>query len=238
MMLGKKAARHDAGLPRLGAFLRLHEVAGVPLDVSPPAVETWGLYANDRVADCTVAAAAHMIVGWRALEKTQKPPPTDDEVVALYRRLAGENDEEGATALDALNLWRTVGLSGDTVVGYAAISPASVPMVRTVVWQFGGLYLGLALPSSAQTQWESGDPWTLVNGPRGERGSWGGHAVNVVGYDPGGLCLVSWGRLQRMSWEFLAAYGDEAFAVLDTDEWLGDVPGLDSQGLAAALAAL
>ena len=33
-------------------------------------------------------------------------------------------------------------------------------------------------------------------------GSWGGHAVDVVGYDDAGLTVVSWGALLRASWDF------------------------------------
>jgi hypothetical protein len=69
-------------------------------------------------------------------------------------------------------------------------------------------------------------------------GSWGGHAVAVAGFDAEGLTVVTWGRLQRMDWAFWAKYADEAFCILDTMDWLGDLPGFDVTGLTAALAAL
>ena len=48
-------------------------------------------------------------------------------------------------------------------------------------------------------------------------GSWGGHAVDVVGYDEAGLTVVTWGALKRMTWAFWGRYGDEAWCVLSPD---------------------
>ena len=55
---------------------------------------------------------------------------------------------------------------------------------------------------------------------RGEPGAWGGHVVNAVAYDDQGCTgVLSWGILQRMTWQFYKTYCDEAYAVLSPD-WL------------------
>jgi hypothetical protein len=74
----------------------------------------------------------------------------------------------------------------------------------------------------------------------GAPGSWGGHAVFVVAYDGRGLTCISWGKLQRMSWNFWVAYCDESYGLLSKD-WIersGAKSGLAPSGLdVAALAA-
>ncbi|MCW2687643.1 MAG: hypothetical protein JWR37_2533, partial [Mycobacterium sp.] len=69
MKLGKLPARDDVRTIRLGALLG----AGTPTSpaaVAPPAVADSGMYANDRMADCTCSAAAHLIKARHALERT------------------------------------------------------------------------------------------------------------------------------------------------------------------------
>ena len=75
---------------------------------------------------------------------------------------------------------------------------------------FGGVYVGLQLPNSAQDQ----DVWDVADGSAAIPGSWGGHAVNVISYDPCGVNLITWGARKRASWEFLGMYCDEAYALL------------------------
>ena len=56
-----------------------------------------------------------------------------------------------------------------------------IPDVATAIWLFGGAYIGVELPISAQTQ----DVWDVPANltPDDEPGSWGGHAVYLVGYE-------------------------------------------------------
>ena len=56
-----------------------------------------------------------------------------------------------------------------------------IPDIATAIWLFGGAYIGVELPVTAQKQ----DVWDVPAnpGPNDEPGSWGGHAVYLVGYD-------------------------------------------------------
>ncbi|MGO8790269.1 MAG: hypothetical protein ACLQVL_23205 [Terriglobia bacterium] len=56
-----------------------------------------------------------------------------------------------------------------------------IPDIATAIWLFGGAYIGVELPITAQNQ----DVWDVPAnpGPNDEPGSWGGHAVYLVGYD-------------------------------------------------------
>ena len=61
-------------------------------------------------------------------------------------------------------------------------SPVSrIPDIATAIWLFGGAYIGVELPITAQNQ----DVWDVPANltPNDEPGSWGGHAIYLVGYD-------------------------------------------------------
>jgi hypothetical protein len=86
------------------------------------------------------------------------------------------------------------------------------------VYMFGGCYIGVLLPQSAQGQPIWSVPPMGPTGP-GAPGSWGGHAVPVVAYDARGLTVITWGAMLRMTWQFWETYCDEAYAILSQD-WL------------------
>jgi hypothetical protein len=96
------------------------------------------------------------------------------------------------------------------------VEPGNHLHVRQASTLFGGIYIGLELPVTAQDQ----DVWAVpaggAKGP-GAPGSWGGHAVNVVGYDAHGLTVITWGAKKRMTWAFWDAYCEEAYALLSRD---------------------
>jgi hypothetical protein len=122
--------------------------------------------------------------------------------------------------LDVLNFWRKSGFGGHRLFAFAALDLKNTAHVKLAVSMLGGVYLGVNLPASAQEQTGPGKLWDLPAGGMhrdGEPGSWGGHAINVVGYDAHGLDVITWGQVQRMSWSFWSAYADEAWAALSLD---------------------
>lgn len=237
MRLGKLPPKYRRDILRLGPLLDEPALRTPPPLINPPAIEQWGMYGNDVHADCTCAAAAHMIVGWRGFEHTAAAAPTDADVLSLYARVNGGEDS-GAYAIDVLHQWHNEGLGADKIAAFVKVDQHQTDHVRQALWQFGGLYTGFNLPRSAQAQ--GAGTWDVVpslnmQGPA-IPGSWGGHAVNAIGYNPVGPMVVTWGRLQQLTWAFWDAYCDEAYAVFDTLDWLGDVPGFKADELVAALA--
>src|SRR5487761_1638078 len=92
---------------------------------------------------------------------------------------------------------------------------------------FGGVYIGLALPNTAQTQ----DVWDVSpnGGADAKKGSWGGHCVFVPQYDEHGFTCITWGKLKTMTLAFWKKYCDEAH-VLFGQNWLtaqGSPAGFD-----------
>jgi hypothetical protein len=179
---------------------------------------------NDQIGDCTCAAAGHLIMEWTA-NASKMVTPTDQDIVTAYSAITGYNpvtgaNDNGAQELDVLNYWRQQGIAGHKIEAYMALEPANHTHVMDAVWIFGGCYIGLALPKSAQAQTSNKQIWSVPpsgTGGDGKPGSWGGHAVPVVAYDARSLTVVTWGALQTMTWGFWAAYCDEAYAILSPD---------------------
>jgi GNAT superfamily N-acetyltransferase len=217
--LGKLPPRVDVRTLSLKEYVdraRLPEPPDV-LDVTAPVAE-WPMYANDRIGDCTTAAAAHMIEAWTAESRGAAVEVSESAVLAAFDRVKLVDPltgEEGAVELDVLRDWRKHGVGRHRIGAFARVSVHDHLLVRTAAWLFGGLYIGLALPLSAQRQqtWD----WNGSLAGDDRPGSWGGHAVDVVRYSPGSLTAVTWGRLQDLTWPFWDRYVDEAYCILSND---------------------
>src|SRR5208337_5436095 len=113
------------------------------------------------------------------------------------------------------------------LLGFADPHPADLLAVRQAISLFGGVYIGLSLPLTAQNQpvWDVTDP----TDPGAAPGSWGGHCVFVPKYDADSFTCITWGGLQKMTTAFWMEYCDEAHALLSKD-WLGAVGAMASPG--------
>jgi len=237
--LGKAAPRIDV---RTLSLARYVDATKLP---KPPAlydgtkhVQDWPMYANDRLGDCTCAAAGHMIESWTAATHGTATEVPERSVVTTFEHVKivdPQTGEEGAVELDVLNYWRRRGIARHKIGAYAKVPVYDHTLVQTAAYLFGGLYIGLSLPVTAQRQ----KVWDFTGSLRGPAapGSWGGHAVNVVRYDPTGLTCVTWGTLQEMTWAFWDRYCDEAYAIISADFLEnGETPeGLDLAALKADL---
>jgi hypothetical protein len=217
--LGKLPPRVDVRTLSLKEYVdpaRLPEPPDV-LDVTAH-VAAWPMYGNDRIGDCTTAAAGHMIEAWTAESRGAAVEVSESAVLAAFDRVKIVDPitgEEGAVELDVLRDWRKHGVDHHRIGAFARVSVHDHLLVRTAAWLFGGLYIGLALPLSAQRQqtWD----WNGSLAGDDRPGSWGGHAVDVVRYSPGSLTAVTWGRLQDLTWPFWDRYVDEAYCILSND---------------------
>jgi hypothetical protein len=217
--LGKLEPRLDLRTLALARYVDREVLPAPPaeLDFSRPVLE-WPMYGNDRIGDCTTAAAAHMIEAWTAASGGRSVEVPERAVLDAFdavKVVDPATGEEGAVELDVLRFWRASGIGSHRIGAFARVGLGDLDLVRTAAFLFGGLYIGLQLPLRVQEQdtWD----WTgRLDGPD-TPGSWGGHAVNIVGYDDGGLTAVTWGRLQRLTWAFWGRYCDEAFCIISVD---------------------
>ena len=218
LKLGKLPVRLDVRTLRLARYVDRAQLPSPPeqLDLTGH-VPDWPMYDNDRIGDCTIAAAGHMIEAWTAAAGRFAEVSESDVLRAFdaVKITDPSTGEEGAVELDVLRYWRATGVGGHRIGAYAGVSLHDQQLVRTGAYLFEGLYIGLALPLTAQRQdvWD----WTGSLAGPAKPGSWGGHAVDIVGYDADGLTFVTWGSLKRMTWRFWERYVDEAYALISPD---------------------
>lgn len=220
MKLGKLGYKHD------DRTLKLENYLGAALPPAPPSLDlstpiaAWPMMANDRLGDCTCAAAGHMIQQW-STEAGHAAIPTDADIIKAYSAISGYDpatgvNDNGAYELDLLNYWRKTGVGGHKITGFTSVSRVGGSLLRESIYLFGNCLLGLALPISAQSQLV----WDYVsNTGDGAPGSWGGHAVPIVAYDASGATCITWGQRKKMTWMFIQAYCDEAWGALSPD-WM------------------
>jgi hypothetical protein len=219
MKLGKLPHRHDPRTLRLAKYLP----AVLPDPPEPfawsPRVPSWPMLKNDDVGDCTVAGALHLEQVWTAANG-RAYNPTDTEAISAYSAITGyrpgdDSTDNGAVLLDVLNYWRAHGIGGHRISAFAQVDAADPIHVMTAIWLFGGLYIGLELPTSCQDQ----TLWNCTDYRDGDRapGSWGGHCVILTDYDAQGLTCITWGAKKRLTWGFLDTYSDEAWAIISPD---------------------
>lgn len=229
LKLGKHLKRVDDRTLQLAAYIDLSALPKAPPSVSwAEHVETWPMYLNDELGDCTCAAAGHgeqltSAINHREFDVTDTDVERLYELVSGYDPTTGQNDN-GAVILDVLNALRKVGIGGHKIGAFAEIDITNDNLLRAAIDLFPAVPIGVALPTELQKQ--ANDPSKVWNKPRNLKGpnapgSWGGHCVIFVGYDAKTLSFVSWGQVYRMSWSFWHAYGDEAWATLAA-EWIAD----------------
>jgi hypothetical protein len=215
------------------------------LPPAPPAVDhsqnrhQWGMMGNDKFGDCAVAAAGHMIQEWTSLISHDVQIP-DDEIIRVYRIL-DPSLNMGVTAGSVFNYWHDQGIGGHKIEGSTWVG-LNQTHIKDCIYLFGNCYIVINLPASAKTQLDNNQqtwevpPEGMVGA--GTPGSWSPpdnegklrayHMVPMIGYDDAVTEVITWGLLQRMSWNFFNAYGLEAWGVLSTD-WI-DAKGVSGSG--------
>lgn len=246
---GRKLGRlpNNPAKPRLtlAPFLRDDYKGAVPgiVDYSDR-VADWPMYGNDRLGDCTAAAAGHAEEVWSVYGTGSLVEVTDQDVIDFYSGSTGYNPadpstDQGGVMQDVMTYWRREGIAGHQIAAFFELNPHDLDEVRAALWLFGGVNVGLAFPAFAMDQFEAGQPWDIS---RHNTRIEGGHDVWLVGMDDAGTAtVVTWGRLQKMTpafWaRYVAANRGEAWAVCSL-EWTADdgvsPAGLDTAALNAA----
>ena len=223
MKLGRKAIKTDTRTLAIGDYLK-------PSLPAPPPAKDWtagntnfGMMLNDKLGDCTIAGVAHAVQVWSANTATIITTP-DATVESYYEQWDGYNPSDpttdsGGIELDVLNYWRHNGFDGHGLLAFANAKPLNIVQIQQSITLFGGVYIGVALPVTAQGQ----DVWDVVpnSGADAKKGSWGGHCVFVPKYDQHTFTCITWGKLKTMTQAFWKKYVDEAYALLGQN-WLTD----------------
>lgn len=242
MKLGKRPARPGA----IKFALKDYAVA---LPVPPKtfghqSLETsWGMLGNDQYGCCVFAGAGHETMLWNK-EANKNVTFTDKEVLSDYSKVTGfnpndPNTDQGTDMVVAASYRRKVGVIGQgkrhKVAAYLNINLKDKTLLKQAVYLLSGVGIGIQFPSSAMTQFNNGKPWTVTTSKIE-----GGHYINCVGYDAKYIYIVTWGKIQKMSYGFYQKYCDEAVAYLSPEFLLDDksLEGFNLSQLQADLKAL
>lgn len=218
---GKKSARHDKRTLALANYVNASILPNPPdnLDYTTK-ITNLGIMLNNSLGDCTAAGVGHIRQAWTANNGSQQIW-TDDQIRQIYSLTSGYipgNDltDNGAVELDVLNYWRKTGFFGDQIAGFMALEPQNNLHIKQSVMLFGGVYVGVGLPVSAQNQ----TVWHVT--PGGADGdstisSWGGHCLIICSYNITGPIYLTWGKYQQATWGWHNTYCDESYALLSSD---------------------
>jgi hypothetical protein len=242
LKLGRKSIKTDSRTLAFGRYLTAELPAPPPSIDWTKGITQWGMMLNDRIGDCTIAGVGHAIQVFTANTSVMATVP-DSTIQQYYAQWDGyvpgdPSTDSGGVELDVLNDWRQQGFAGNVLLAFADPQPASLVEIRQSIALFGGVYIGLSLPLTAQSQ----DVWDVVKRGRASAvpGSWGGHCVFVPKYDEKSFTCITWGQLKTMTIPFWNKYCDEAHTLLAQD-WLtakGAPSGFNQEQLAADLQAI
>lgn len=212
--LGKRPAKLDARTLRLAKYF-LASLPPAPAEVDwTSGITDWGMMLNDTLRDCTIAGCGHAMRVWSAARGGEYTLP-DAAILQKYEQWCGYVDgdsstDQGGVEIDVLNDWRNRAFYGHLLYAYADPDPMDLEYVKQAINLFGGIYIGLALPMSAQ----GNRTWDVSSGDNAIPGSWGGHAVFCPKYrtDTDGnliITAISWGELYDITQAFWL-YNDPA----------------------------
>lgn len=228
--LGKKAPKIDHRTLRLSTYISSLPSAPAAKDWSA-GNQSWGMMINDRLGDCTIAGVAHAIQVWTQAQGSIVTL-ADDVILSYYESWDGyvptdPDTDQGGVELDVLKNWKNSGFSGHKISSFTSVNPKNEDECKQALNLFGGLYIGIELPLTAQNQ----DVWDVVPDPgdgSADAGSWGGHCVFAVAYDANGVTVITWGQLKKMTWAWWLKYCSEAYAIISLD-WFNS-SGIDPTG--------
>jgi hypothetical protein len=221
MKLGRKAVITDSRTLKLAKYISTALPAPPPARDWTKGIANWGMMLNDKLGCCTIAAVAHAVQVFSANTASEVTVP-DAQVLQYYEQWDGykpsePNTDSGGVELNVLTNWQKSAFGVHKLIAYADPAYTNLEQIRQAISLFGGVYIGVSLPITAQTQ----TVWDVVpnGGESAKPGSWGGHAVFVPKYDADGFTCITWGELKTMTVAFWNAYVDEAHALLSHD-WL------------------
>jgi len=223
LKLGKKPARLGAVKFKLSSYVDLSKLPTPPAEFGHAnSISDYGMLGNDNYGDCVFAGAAHETMLWR---KEAKLYYHFDQrsVLSDYSALTGfdpndPNTDQGTDMQQAAEYRRTVGIVDSLgwrhhVIAYMALDSSNVQEIYTAMYLFDAVGIGITFPASAMDQFNSGQPWTVVQGSPIE----GGHYIPGLGRQSGMIQVATWGKIQLMDEAFLVANCDEAIVYLTVE---------------------
>lgn len=214
--------RVAAGLPNIPGTINIDRATDVP---------QWPMYLNDQLGDCTIAGMGHLFGAMSVYGGHPFALFNDSVIQSTYSAIGGyvpgqPNTDQGCAMPDVLKYMSSTGMTDEAgkthkVAAWAAFgNPTDATLLSQVLAIFGGVYLGINCPQSAETEFDNHQVWTYVtNSPIA-----GGHAIAMhhrkpYGSQVGVFDFSTWGALQWATLSFISGYVEEAYVVI-TEDWI------------------
>lgn len=244
--LGKSAAT-----PELVKFVYEKYFDTTELPQAPAAfshadkVSSWGMLGNDDYGDCVWAGADHEHRQWNAsagrVVRFSRATALSDYAAATGFNPKDPNTDNGTNVSKAASYRRKIGVidrkgTRHKVAAYVRLNAGDVDKTKQAVYLFGAVGIGINFPSSAMDQFNARLPWSVVRGSQIE----GGHYVPIIGYDANYFYVVTWGKVQKMTYDFFRTYNDESIVYLTDEDMISGktLEGFNLSQLQADLRAL
>lgn len=216
---GRKPAQHDRPHLKLAHILR-PDLPAAPASadwVSAVPGSAWGMLGNDELGDCTCAGVGHKRIGDCYVNQGVTLDVSTADAIKFYENfgyIPGDpNTDQGAVCQDVLEFWQKYGFKGERILAFAKVDIRNEEEVKQAISLFGQVYTGFDVPESAMKQFQNGETWDVIQGDSLD----GGHCVTLGAYDSDGLTAVTWGKLQKLTWDFFRTYFDEAWVIVTPD---------------------
>jgi len=179
--LGKQPARHDPHRLMLHKYQARTGWGPVPDQVDWGAkVVSPGACLNDKLGNCTVAAMVHGIQAVSLYAQGAQFNVPDEDNLAFYKAVSGYDGtpatDNGADEHTVLRKMQSEGLSGYKILGWCDGQPEDHDELRQGMALFGPAYVGFMMPLA----WQGKKVWDVGSGRAYKKGSWGGHALEIM----------------------------------------------------------
>ena len=221
-------------LPPLNTYFDGGKLPAAPLKCAYALKTHYPMADNNSLGDCVLAGHVHLTQAVAQENGGVYTYPGDVATKDEYFKLTGGADT-GLVESTFLQTAKNSPVLGSQIDTFGVLDHANVEEVKSAIYTFGGAFLGVALPQSAQNQFPG--TWSVVpNSP-----IIGGHCIVAIGYDARFVYVVTWGTVIRCTWEWFTTYVDEAYAIIYTEEVQknrGPLKQLDIARLRADIASL
>jgi hypothetical protein len=157
-----------------------------------------------------VAGLTHLLEADAAITTENEAWPSAAQVVDYYLAYT-EGQDSGVVLSQFLGYVRQHGFFQHTVSAFAPVNVHDVPTLQTAVYLYDGAYCGIGVTASMQQAFQEGEPWdySVTADP-----VIGGHCVPVIGYDDHYIYLVTWARVQAVTWPAWHSVASEAWCII------------------------
>lgn len=222
--LGRAPARHT--LRTMKSAIVMHQALAAL--GSPPTVSDdytiavtkavgsdWNMYMNgpdpampsgvpsNGIGCCVPADTAHTIM-LRSANAGKIIVPTNQDVLSNYETVGNyvvgqESTDNGCDETTECQWNESTGMVGQKSVGTGMVDPSNLNHIRWGIQLFGSVRLGITVTDAMMQAFDAGEPWVDFSGS-----VLGGHDIPAVYFDADGILVVTWAKLQRVSWSLVA----------------------------------